>query len=381
MTVGVARRLLEYADAGLPIVLLGDWRNASVPGIPHDGGRQDADGANERLRAVLSDLLARPATRMIATAAEVPAALASLGVHPDIRYAVPSTLLTMRRVDGDVDYYYLCNGKHQENAKPPVTTIDHEVTLTRGNRDSVPYLLDPWTGRASRIARYVADGDTIRLRVTLQPGQARIVALGRPGLFGDRTGRRAHATSTDADLVRYAGGRLVVRAAGAGVYTTTLSDGRTLASEIGPVPAPVELGAWHLRVEDRGPEPAVHSLRLDRLVPWSQIPGLADVSGVGTYTTTVEADGPAYLELGEVSDTCRVSVNGRRLDPVDQIHPVLDLGPHLGRGPNTIQVEVATPLGNRLRVADPAVYGGLARQPYGLVGPVRLVPYREAPIR
>ncbi|MFB4268200.1 glycosyl hydrolase [Nonomuraea sp. GTA35] len=398
MTVGVARRLLEYADAGLPIVLLGDWRNASVPGIPRDGDRRDTaepggtlDGENERLRAILSDLLARPTTRMVASAADVPAALAALGVHPDVRYATPSTLLTMRRVDGDVDYYYLCNGKHQENAKPPVTAIDHEVTLARSNRDSVPYLLDPWTGRASRIARYVADDDGIRLRVTLQPGQARIVALGRPGLFGDRTGRRAHATSTDADLVRYSEshpdamaygeGRLVVRAAEAGVYTTTLSDGRALTAEIGPVPAPVELNTWSLRVEDRGPAPAVRSLRLDRLAPWPEIPELADVSGVGTYTTTVESDGPAYLELGEVSDTCRASVNGRRLGPVDQIHPVLDLGPHLRRGSNTIQVEVATPLGNLLRVADPAVYGGLARQPYGLVGPVRLVPYGEAPLR
>ncbi|MGW3345678.1 glycosyl hydrolase [Nonomuraea rubra] len=374
MTVGVARRLLEYAGAGLPVILLGDWRNASVPGLPQDG-------ENERLRAILSDLLARPTTRMIATAADVPAALASLGVHPDVRYAVPSTLLTMRRVAGDVDYYYLCNGKHQENAKPPVTAIDHEVTLARTSRDSVPYLLDPWTGRASRLTRYTEEEDGIRLRVTLQPGQARIVALGRPGLFGDRTGRRAHATSTNADLVRYTASSLLVRAAKAGVYTTTLSDGRTLTSEIGPVPAPVELHTWHLMVEDRGPAPAVHSLRLDRLAPWPELPGLADVSGVGTYTTTIDTDGPAYLELGEVSDTCRVTVNGRRLDPVDQIHPVLDLGPHLRRGSNTIQVEVATPLGNRLRVADPAVYGGLARQPYGLAGPVRLVPYREAPVR
>jgi hypothetical protein len=69
-----------------------------------------------------------------------------------------------------------------------------------------------------------------------------------------------------------------------------------------------------------------------------------------------------------------VLVDGRRLDPVNQLNPVVDLG----RGARTLQVEVATPLGNRLRVADPGVYGGLARQPYGLVGPVRLVPYGEA---
>jgi hypothetical protein len=172
-------------------------------------------------------------------------------------------------------------------------------------------------------------------------------------------------------------------ATAAGTYTTTLSDGRTATTRIGPVPAPIPLTAWRLRVEDWRPDskPA-HTLSLDRLLPWPEIPELADVSGVGTYTTTVELPGSgAYLELGEVTDTCRVRVNGRRLDPVDQLHPVIDVGPYLRRGQNTIEVEVATPLGNRLRVADPAVYGGLTRQPYGLLGPVRLVPYGESPIQ
>ncbi|MBF8184642.1 alpha-L-rhamnosidase [Nonomuraea sp. K274] len=369
MTVAVAERLLSYARAGLPIVLLGAWRTASVPGV----------GESDRLRAIVADLLAEPTVRMVAAQADVPTALAALGVRPDVRYATASTLLTMRRVDGDVDYYYLCNGRHGENVKPPVAPIDHEVTLARTSGDGVPYLLDPWTGRAERIAVYTEESDGIRLRVALRPGQARIVAIGRPGLFGDRTGRPPHATATSADLVRFADGALLIRATGAGTYTTALSDGRTVTTAIDSVPAPVPLSSWRLRVEDRRPgTPVTHDLRLDRLAPWPDIPELADVSGVGTYTTTVHLTGSgAYLELGEVTDTCRVRVNGRDLDPVDQLHPVLDLGPHLRRGTNTIEVEVATPLGNRLRVADPAVYGGLTRQPYGLVGPVRLVPYKE----
>jgi hypothetical protein len=150
----------------------------------------------------------------------------------------------------------------------------------------------------------------------------------------------------------------------------------------------VEPSSWRLKVEDWRPgatpdrrDKVVYELSLDTLVPWTEIPELADVSGIGTYTTTVDLDGPAYLELGEVTDTCRVRVNGRRLDPVDQIFPLMDAGPHLRRGTNTIEVEVATPLGNRLRTADPDVYGGLKRQPYGLMGPVRVVPYREERMR
>ncbi|GAA1664534.1 glycosyl hydrolase [Nonomuraea maheshkhaliensis] len=392
MTLATARRLLELARAGLPVVLLGDWSAASVPGVPRDGD-------DERLRALVSSLTSEPTVRTVAAQTDVPAALASLGVRPDVRYATPSTLLTLRRVDGDVDYYYLCNGRHQENVKPPVAPIDHEVTLARTDRDGVPYLLDPWTGRVTRVALYADDGqEGVRLRVALRPGQARIVAIARPGLFGTpaspgpsgpsgarAAGARTHATSTDADQVTFSpAGRLLVRAARPGTYTTTLSDGRTVTTVIGPVAAPVELTSWWLRVESWGPGPAgtaktVHTVQLDRLVPWPEIPELADASGVGTYTARLDWDGsPAYLELGEVTDTCRVTVNGRRLDPVDQLHPVIDLGSRLRRGSNTVEVEVATPLGNRLRVADPEVYGGLTRQPYGLLGPARLVPYGEA---
>ncbi|KAB8196015.1 alpha-L-rhamnosidase [Nonomuraea phyllanthi] len=372
MTVPTAERLLEYARDGLPIVLLGAWEAASVPGVP-------GDGENERLRAVVAGLLAEPTVRVVADQTDVPAALAALGVRPDVRYATASTLLTARRVAGEVDYYYLCNGKHVENPKPPVTAVDHEVTLARTARDGVPYLLDPWTGRAERIALYAEDGDGIRLRVALRPGQARVVAIGRPGLFGTGAAHAPHATATDADLVRFGKGSLVARASRAGAYTTTLSGGRTATAVIGAVPEPVNLSSWRLKVTDVRPDgPLTHPLSLDRLAPWSDIPDLADVSGIGVYSTEVSLEGGAYLDLGAVTDTCRVRVNGRPLPPVDLLDPVVDVGPYVRRGTNTIEVEVATPLGNRLRVADPAVYGGLPRRPYGLMGPVRLLPYGEA---
>ncbi|WP_249126052.1 MULTISPECIES: hypothetical protein [unclassified Streptomyces] len=76
-----------------------------------------------------------------------------------------------------------------------------------------------------------------------------------------------------------------------------------------------------------------------------------------------------------------MSVNGRRLPAADRLHPVVDLGPFLRPGDNTIEIEVATPLIHRLRVEQPAVFGGVARQDHGLVGPVRLVPYAQTTVR
>ena len=78
-------------------------------------------------------------------------------------------------------------------------------------------------------------------------------------------------------------------------------------------------------------------------------------------------------------DTYRVSVNGVALPPADQLYTTVDVGPYLKRGANTITVEVATTLLNRLRAGDVA-YATAARQKYGLIGPVKLTPYGEAPV-
>ena len=71
----------------------------------------------------------------------------------------------------------------------------------------------------------------------------------------------------------------------------------------------------------------VRTAELTTLVPWSQVPGLEDVSGIGRYTTQVDLgadwtdrDG-AYLELGEVTDTFRVRVNGEPVRPVRPAAP------------------------------------------------------------
>ncbi|MFJ3895815.1 glycosyl hydrolase [Streptomyces sp. NPDC090083] len=386
LAVADARRLLKFARAGLPTVLLGDFDQALTPGLP-DAGEQD------ELRSLTAQLLALPNVRRITDKTLVGAAFAELGVTSDAVYSVSSTLQNAHRVTDDADFYYLCNGKHAETVKPAVALIDHDVTLRatrrKGSR-AVPYLLDPWSGRVTRLAQYTQDGDAFTFRVTLQPGETLVVALGAPGLFGDRCGSRPHAVATDADSVLFADGSLAVRAFTAGVRTTTLSTGRKVTTKIPEVPAAIPLDRWTLSVDDWQPGGTAttttvvpHSLVLDALLPWSQIPELADVGGIGRYRSTVTlpktwtSDTGALLRLGSVSDTCRVTVNGTRLDPVDRLNPVVDLGGHLRPGTNTIEVEVATPLFNRLRISNPAVFGTSARQSYGLVGPVQLTPYAQ----
>ncbi|WP_406099164.1 glycosyl hydrolase [Streptomyces canus] len=388
LAVEDARKILALAEAGLPVVLFGAFDQALTPGVPDQG-------ETDRLRDLLGRLLTLPHVVRVTDKAAVGDALAGLGVGADVRHATASTLLNAHRVTADADFYYLCNGKHAETVKPPVAAIDHDVTLRRTHGgQTVPYLLDPWTGEAVRLARYTDDGADITLRVTLQPGQTTIVALGRPGLFGDRHGTSAHAEATDADAVLFTERGLTLRARTAGTWTTRLPQGRTVTTRTPAVPAPITPARWELEVEDWYPgsdatrtEHVRRGVTLETLRPWSQIPELADSAGIGRYRTTVTLPADwtsshgAELELGQVSDTFRVSVNGRRLPAADRLHPVVDLGPFLRRGANTLEIEVATPLINRLRVAQPTVFGGVARQDHGLMGPVRLVPYVQAVVR
>ena len=332
LPVETARKLLSFARAGLPVVFLGSgWSAATVPGVGESGV----------LREVIAEVFAEPRVRVVADLTQVPGALAELGVSPDVSHPA-STLLNHHRRSHGVDYFYLVNGKHSETVKPPVTAIDHDVTFTRSQRNAVPFRLDPWTGAVSHIEEYDEDGDRVTLRITLKPGEATIIAF-RPGWQGEPSATLRGPS-------------------GAGAL------------------AAIPLDAWQLDVESYVPGPTPtetvihrHRVSLDALVPWSAIPGLEDVSGVGRYTTVVDLDtATAHLDLGEVFDTAQVLVNGHRLPPVNLLNPVIDLSGHLRRGRNTIQVEVATTLFNRLRVVQPNAYTG-NRQNYGLLGPARLI--------
>jgi Glycosyl hydrolases family 2, sugar binding domain len=130
-----------------------------------------------------------------------------------------------------------------------------------------------------------------------------------------------------------------------------------------------------------------HELDLTTLRPWSEIPELQDVSGVGTYTTTFglpanwSSSHGAYLDLGTVFDTFRVEVNGRELPGVDQANPVVDVSSYLKAGGNTLKVTVATTLRSRMRTVVGSGQANSPRQAYGLVGPVVITPYVERTIK
>lgn len=401
MPIEVARKILGYARAGLPVIVVG------TPPDRTPGNTPEADPA---LRNIIGEILREHSVTQVAHESDVPGKLRSLGIRPSAEPGAPSSVLSIRRRDTATrtDYYFFYNQGIVSPPDEPRTLfepatgepVDREFSLEGSGQ---PYLMDAWSGKIAPIVNYSASAGRVTLRIRLARDNAVLIALSeRPDRFGMAL-PQIHVTRTSAEDAGLSQGGVTIRASAAGTYTTTLSNGRTVRSTIGAVPPPIDLthAKWHLSTEDWQPANPYAAtfgaaaaqtrkdrieLELDGLKPWPEIPALQNAAGLGTYTTTFElpatwtAANGATLSLGEVFDTFVLTVNGRTI-PINQISAEGELGPNLKAGPNTITVRVATTLNNRLAKIDEDVANRGLVQPYGLVGPVRLTPYATAALR
>jgi len=356
MPLDAARRILALAKAGLPIIIVGTAPNQTP-------GRAPADDIV--LQALMRDLMQIRNVHQVAHEADVPALLLSLGIHPAMEPGSSSPLLSVHRRDAakHADYYFLYNEgmvtplNEPGNLFEPAEgkTFDQQVHL---QGEGKPYRMDAWTGKITPIENFVATKEGVTFRLDIAPDDAAIVAI---------------STST------------------LGVVPTTPKGGTA-----GSLPAPINLtqSKWHLSVEDWQPandyattgvkatetRKEIKQLNIEGVKPWPQIPSLKDVSGIGTYTASVNLPSDwkigtgARLTLGEVFDSFKLSVNGNDV-PVNQISATVEVGPYLHAGVNTLSVRVATTLNNRLSSLDAAVAKRGLIQDYGLIGPVVLAPH------
>lgn len=159
-------------------------------------------------------------------------------------------------------------------------------------------------------------------------------------------------------------------------------------------------GKWSLRFLSGGPEipkPVV----LDSLTSWTRLddPDAVRFSGAAAYR--IEFDAPRagadewLLDLGDVRETARVTLNGKNLGTVWSLPARIRLGALRARG-NLLEIEVTNLPANRVRDLDQRhVNWKIMRdinlaslryraldasswdpQPSGLLGPVRLVPLK-----
>ena len=365
-----ANKLLEYAEAGLPVIFVGQ-----LPAENAYCGEDTVAQTMERLQAY-------DCVKVAASTKDVPAILAELGVQPDAQY--DATLLNVHRSSDEGEFYYLYNDANGNDFTKAKTgkAVETTVTLTGSG---VPYQLNAWTGEITPVARYTAEDNAVHVPVALAANESTVIVLAQPGWCGIYTPNAVvTAGNVTAEFTEQDG--LIVKSGSGSAQEITLSDGSRITVDFGEAQNETTLTGWNLTVESwsKGDTPTdtkkevVEVGALETMVPWNKLEGLEKASGIGTYTTTFRLergweDGfGAVLNLGDVVDTYKLTVNGQTLK-ANQINTSVDIGRYLVAGENTITVEAASTLLNAVLAANPAD----TRLPdaYGIVNEVTLTPY------
>lgn len=259
----------------------------------------------------------------------------------------------IRRRTADETYYYVVN--HQAG------TVDARIPLLNTEGPSI-VLLDPQTGAYGTTPCEPVSGGC-RVRIQLRSGEAVIVRIG-------------HAPVDNLPAWTYTG------------------------NEVQRIPL---AGRWQVDFLEGGPE-RPEPLVMETLACWTDQPGEAyrTFSGTAVYQTTVTVDpvdpGAIYLlELEGVHESGRVYINGRSAGLAWSFPFRLPVGQLLRPGINTITIEVANLMANRIRAMDrqaipwrryheinfvdigyqPFDASNWPVQPSGLAGPVTLVRYKS----
>ncbi|MCG8307572.1 MAG: glycoside hydrolase [Cytophagales bacterium] len=250
-----------------------------------------------------------------------------------------------RKINGE-RYYFLVN--HTSNR------VDEKISLNVLADKAV--MMDPDFGTFGKISLNKS-GEKSEIRIQLDPGQSMMIRC------------------TDA-------------------RATQIRDWQYVPPEGRYVPFD---HSWKLSFASGGPE-LPDETRLDRLKSWTELPDekAGHFSGLGIYEnefTLPEALAAEYiLDLGKVAESARVRINDREVNVLWGIPFKARIGKFVKKGKNSIRVEVANLMANRIRYMDrqgmewrkfheinfvnidykPFDASGWEQMPSGLLGPITL---------
>jgi hypothetical protein len=332
MPVETLSALLKLRKAGASLRI--DALPEDVPG----------HGRLQERRALLRELLASQELRAAAAPAVRGLALEHVRREP----ASQSGLWFTRRAREDGFDYFLVN--------PQASSFAGWVQFDTEGRHA--QLLDPLTGEAGAAAVQAGESGKPLVYLQLESGQSVLL----------RTYRRKTATP-------------------AWRYFERSGAGRELA------------GGWRVQFSAGGPV-LPPPLSLERLASWTDLADPDAQRFAGSARYRIEFDAPAaddwLLELGDVRESARVSLNGRFLGTIWSLPASIRLDA-VNRTGNVLEIEVTNLPANRVRDLDlrkvdwkimkdinlaSLRYRALDASawqpaPSGLLGPVRLVPLRR----
>ncbi|KAI1843421.1 hypothetical protein JX265_013303 [Neoarthrinium moseri] len=392
ITPGASAALVEFAEGGLPIYIVGSVPNTTVGAM----GQQEVS-------ANVAKLLEHEAVRLLSPEEFSPSTLAADGVLARANLSASSNasgLYTFWTSDTEhkSEYVYLYN-----TGADAIFNVTFTVPC-----DTKPVVLNAWNGEQIPIALYEATSHGITTEVRLKANQTTIVAF-QPMQGTTPAALHAVARSPNVEAIRLTdSGCLEAWVSNFSEAWVTLSNG-IRATLLGPnitdegVKA---LGPWDLVVEAYGPSANNDTLEgvvttinvgtLEDLRPWTKIAGIQNASGIGTYSSrfrlSKDSKEAVIISFGPVLNTLRAWVNGKQVPPIDPANPVVDISKFVVDGDNSIEVAVTTTLFNAVKAnvdrifsigygpQSPTYYTGEDWQDFGLIGPVELRILRKIPI-
>lgn len=350
MPLGTLQKVLKLAEDGATVIVQALPKD--VPGL----------GKLEERRKQFSSLLSsvksadgdgnireikRGAGRLIFSS-DVPGALSFAGVNRE--RLTDTGLKFIRRQDGNTKYYYLVNHTEQP--------VSGKIPLNAGAASVL--ILDPQTGDYGK-ARFSRSKNGTEVELQILPGES-----------------------------------LILRTSPAAL--TSVRDWHYLNQEM---PAKQLSGPWKLQFTEGGPAiPADKDLPV--LKEWTALSdtSCSNFSGRAVYSTSFDLtkrEGYEYLlDLGKVSESAHVWINGKDAGILWSIPYRTRIGKFLQPGKNTIKIEVANLMANRIRYMDrnriewkifkdvnlvdinykPFDASNWKVMPSGLAGPVKIIPYK-----
>ncbi len=327
MPAATAEALDRASKAGLRVVFVGDLPNRA-------NSARNAVAEDARVRRATARVRARKRTRVVARQDDVAGALRAIGFRPAAEWADPSPLYTQRRTVGRQDVYYVYNASDEH------VRVDASFAGSGGVRE-----LDLWTGEETALGARTSRG-RVHVPLALAPGGTTVLRF---------TGRKERRRLATVDRTPLAGA--------------------------------IRVDDFALHVDEAGPGATIaHDIPRRALGDWRSKPGLLLASGVGTYTASFEA--PAgdvvRLSLGRIEGAAQVSINGTLVTPELSPRRALDITTLLKPGRNQLRIVLTTTLKNKALALAPLValtrpaFAIPGTQPYGLFGPVRLIPFAQA---
>lgn len=420
LELSAAKKLLEIAKAGLPVVFVNN--NKEI--LCHDGSEYHHKQAasmsrylsdnDEALRAVVTEIKALPNVRTADSPAEAITALRELGVTPRVAYREPNDrLLTFARLDRTEHILYTFTHSYKFEVCKGEDAVGYTLEMVG---EGTPYLIDVWTGEVEKLGTYEHKNGRTCVNILLAPGECCLLAL---DLTAPKT---THVISSNVPVIEM-NSELVAKAP-KGHYEVITQAGKTVALE-STAPAPVTIERFDITIEDWNEGDKVvnteekfghvttevyYTTKKTHLhfencipVPWKDLPAaseqlaalagdepsMAHVSGIGTYTAEFELPESWDDSLGAIiklpsagGGSVMLTVNGQKI-PIALRNLTADISTAVKPGRNLLVIEVASTLTNRMiqRRYDLKNCGWDVKpvfvQAYGLTGEVQIIPYQK----